>query len=58
MLYSDTDEESKLTKETHLKDPNLKQKLLDMTEDEVYEYLNNIILEAYHEGYRDAWQDI
>lgn len=52
------EEEAKLTRAAQLEGSNLKRKLLNMTDGEAYEYLNNMKLEAYQEGYMDAWQDM
>ena len=64
MLNSDIDpdivellfgeEEAKLTRAAQLEGSNLKMKLLNMTDGEAYEYLNNMKLEAYQEGYADC----
>lgn len=44
----------KLTRAAELEGSNLKLKLLNMTDGEAYEYLNNMKLEAYQEGYADC----
>ena len=46
--------EPKITKAAQLEGSNLKMKLLNMTDGEAYEYLNNMKLEAYQEGYADC----
>ena len=54
ILQQDQDYEPKLTKAAQLQGSNLKMKLLNMTDGEAYEYLNNMKLEAYQEGYADC----
>lgn len=54
ILQQDHDYEPKLTKAAQLQGSNLKMKLLNMTDGEAYEYLNNMKLEAYQEGYADC----
>lgn len=48
------EEEAKLTRAAQLEGSNLKQKLLNMTDGEAYEYLNKMKLDAYQEGYADC----
>lgn len=54
ILQQDHDYEPKITKAAQLQGSNLKMKLLNMTDGEAYEYLNNMKLEAYQEGYADC----
>ena len=54
ILQQDHDYEPKLTKAAQLQGAMLKLKLLYMTDGEAYEYLNNMKLEAYQEGYADC----
>lgn len=54
ILQQDQDYEPKITKAAQLQGSNLKMKLLNMTDGEAYEYLNNMKLEAYQEGYADC----
>ena len=54
ILQQDHDYEPKITKAAQLEGSNLKMKLLNMTDGEAYEYLNNMKLEAYQEGYADC----
>lgn len=44
----------KLTRTAELEGSHLKLKLLNMTDGEAYEYLNNMKLEAYQEGYAEC----
>ncbi len=48
------EEEAKLTRAAQLEGSKLKLNLLNMTDGEAYEYLNNMKLEAYQEGYADC----
>ena len=54
ILQQDHDHDPKITKAAQLQGSNLKMKLLNMTDGEAYEYLNNMKLEAYQEGYADC----
>ena len=54
ILQQDQDYEPKLTKAAQLQGSNLKMKLLNMTDGVAYEYLNNMKLKAYQEGYADC----
>ena len=48
------EEEAKLTRAAELEGSRLKLKLLNMTDGEAYEYLNNMKLKAYQEGYAEC----
>ena len=48
------EEDVKITRAAHLQGSNLKLKLLNMTDDEAYTYLNKMKLDAYQEGYADC----
>lgn len=48
------EEDVKITRAAQLQGSNLKRKLLNMTDDEAYTYLNKIKLDAYQEGYADC----
>lgn len=48
------EEDVKITRAAQLQGSNLKRKLLNMTDDETYTYLNKIKLDAYQEGYADC----
>ena len=48
------EEEVKITRSAQLQGSNLKRKLLNMTDDEAYTYLNKMKLVAYQEGYADC----
>ena len=48
------EEEAKLTRAAQLEGSKLKLNLLNMTDGEAYEYLNNMKLEAYQEGYAEC----
>ena len=48
------DDRPKLTRAAELEGSRLKLKLLNMTDGEAYEYLNNMKLEAYQEGYAEC----
>ena len=48
------EEDVKITRAAHLQGSNLKRKLLNMTDDEAYTYLNKMKLDAYQEGYADC----
>ena len=54
ILQQDQDYEPKITKSARLHGSNLKRKLLNMTDDEAYTYLNKMKLDAYQEGYADC----
>ena len=54
ILQQDQYYEPKITKAAQLQGANLKLKLLNMTDGEAYEYLNNMKLEAYQEGYAEC----
>ena len=54
ILQQDQDYKPKITKAAQLQGSNLKMKLLYMTDSEAYEYLNNMKLEAYQEGYAEC----
>ena len=54
ILQQDQDYEPKITKSAQLQGSNLKRKLLNMTDDEAYTYLNKMKLDAYQEGYADC----
>ena len=55
-VYDDgiDDGRPKITRAAELEGSNLKLKLLNMTDGEAYEYLNNMKLESYQEGYTDC----
>ena len=48
------EEDVKITRAAQLQGSNLKRKLLNMTDDEAYTYLNKMKLDAYREGYADC----
>ena len=48
------EEDVKITRAAQLQGSNLKRKLLNMTDDEAYTYLNKMKLDAYQEGYADC----
>ena len=48
------EEDVKITRAAQLHGSNLKRKLLNMTDDEAYTYLNKMKLDAYQEGYADC----
>ena len=54
ILQQDQDDEPKITRAAQLQGSNLKRKLLNMTDDEAYTYLNKMKLDAYQEGYADC----
>ena len=48
------EDDVKITRAAQLQGSNLKRKLLNMTDDEAYTYLNKMKLDAYREGYADC----
>ena len=54
IIESFDDGRPKITRAAELEGSKLKLKLLNMTDGEAYEYLNNMKLEAYQEGYADC----
>ena len=48
------EDDVKITRAAQLQGSNLKRKLLNMTDDEAYTYLNKMKLDAYQEGYAEC----